>query len=45
VDGFVQRAREAGPTIACGGERPSVPGFEGGAFYRPTLITDAAQDT
>ncbi len=45
VDGFVQRAREAGATIVCGGERPSVPGFEGGAFYRPTLITDAAQDS
>lgn len=45
VDGFVQRAREAGATIVCGGERPSVPGLEGGAFYRPTLITDAAQDS
>jgi betaine-aldehyde dehydrogenase len=45
VDGFVQRAREAGATIVCGGERPSVPGFEGGAFYRPTLITNAAQDS
>jgi betaine-aldehyde dehydrogenase len=45
VDGFVQRARDAGATIACGGERPSVPGFDDGAFYRPTLITDAAQDS
>jgi betaine-aldehyde dehydrogenase len=45
VDGFVRRAREAGATIVCGGERPAVPGFEGGAFYRPTLITGVAQDS
>jgi betaine-aldehyde dehydrogenase len=43
VVGFVSRAREAGATIETGGERPTVPGFEGGAFYAPTLVTGAAQ--
>jgi len=45
VDGFVQRAREAGATVVVGGERAAVPGLEGGAFYRPTVITGAAQDS
>lgn len=45
VDGFVRRAREAGATIVTGGERPVVPGFEHGAFYRPTIVAGAAQDS
>jgi betaine-aldehyde dehydrogenase len=45
VDGFVERARQAGATIAAGGLRPDVPGFPDGAFYRPTLVTDVAQDS
>jgi betaine-aldehyde dehydrogenase len=45
VDGFVQRARAAGATIVTGGQRPSVAGFPDGAFYAPTLITGAAQDS
>ena len=45
VDGFVQRARAAGATIATGGYRPVVPGFEQGAFYRPTIIVGAAQES
>ncbi len=44
VDGFVRRAREAGATIVTGGERPVVPGFEVGAFYRPTIIAGVGQD-
>ena len=43
VDGFVQRARDAGATIATGGYRPVVPGFEQGAFYAPTIVVGAAQ--
>jgi betaine-aldehyde dehydrogenase len=43
VDGFVERARAAGATVVVGGERVAVPGLDGGAFYRPTLITGAAQ--
>jgi betaine-aldehyde dehydrogenase len=45
VDGFVQRARAAGAHVVTGGERAVVPGFEGGAFYRPTLVTGAARDS
>jgi betaine-aldehyde dehydrogenase len=45
VDGFVQRAKAAGATVVVGGERAVVPGLEGGAFYRPTVITGAAQDS
>jgi len=28
-----------------GGERPDVPGFPDGAFYRPTIVADCAQDS
>jgi betaine-aldehyde dehydrogenase len=45
VDGFVQRAKAAGATIVTGGIRPSVAGLPNGAFYAPTLIADAAQDS
>ncbi len=45
VDGFVQRARAAGATIVTGGMRPSVAGLPDGAFYAPTLVTGAAQDS
>ena len=43
VDGFVQRARAAGGTVVTGGFRPTVPGFEGGAFYAPTIVADVDQ--
>jgi betaine-aldehyde dehydrogenase len=43
VDGFVQRARQAGARIVTGGSRPDVPGLPDGAFYRPTLVADVAQ--
>lgn len=44
VAGFVERARGYGATIVTGGE---IPGGElaKGAFYRPTLVTDVAQDS
>jgi betaine-aldehyde dehydrogenase len=41
VHAFVERAREAGATAARGGEVPDGPG----AFYPPTVITGAAQDS
>ncbi len=41
VHAFVQRATEAGATVARGGELPDGPG----AFYPPTVITGAAQDS
>ena len=43
VEGFVQRAREAGGTVVAGGTRAVVPGLETGAFYRPTIVAGLAQ--
>ncbi|MFG2304296.1 gamma-aminobutyraldehyde dehydrogenase [Actinacidiphila glaucinigra] len=40
VAGFVERARSYA-TVVTGGEAPASPG----AFYRPTLVTGAAQDS
>ena len=45
VDGFVQRAVAAGARILVGGARPEIPGLPEGAFYLPTVIVDAAQDS
>jgi betaine-aldehyde dehydrogenase len=45
VDGFVQRAVAAGARVLVGGARPSVAGFPDGAFYLPTVIVDATQDS
>jgi betaine-aldehyde dehydrogenase len=45
VAGFVDRAVEAGARILVGGARPAVPGFPEGAFYLPTVIVGAAQDS
>lgn len=41
VSDMVQRAKESGATVRAGGFAPELPG----AFYRPTLITGAAQDS
>lgn len=45
VDGFVQRARDVGARVLCGGRPANVPGLDGGAFYEPTLLADVAQDS
>ena len=45
ADGFVQRAVADGARVVAGGYRPEVPGHPDGAFYRPTLIVDCAQDS
>ncbi len=45
VDGFVRRAERAGATVVAGGYRPEVAGFPDGAFYRPTIVADCAQDS
>ena len=42
IEGFVSRARNAGATIAFGGERNAE---LGGLFYRPTLVTNAKIDS
>jgi betaine-aldehyde dehydrogenase len=41
VHGFVERARAAGATVMIGGVVPEGPG----AYYPPTLVTGAAQDS
>ncbi len=45
VEGFVERATAAGARVLVGGARPSIPGLPDGAFYLPTVITDATQDS
>jgi betaine-aldehyde dehydrogenase len=45
ADGFVQRAVADGARLVTGGVRPEVPGFPDGAFYRPTIVADCAQDS
>jgi betaine-aldehyde dehydrogenase len=44
VEGFVERAREAGARVVCGGRRAQVPSLPDGAFYEPTLLADVGQD-
>ena len=45
VDGFVQRAVAAGARVLVGGMRAAVASLPGGAFYLPTVIVDATQDS
>ena len=45
VAGFVDRARAMGAEIVAGGSVESPSGCEGGAFFAPTLITGAAQNS
>jgi betaine-aldehyde dehydrogenase len=44
VAGFVERARGYGARIVVGGEAPGG-ALAAGAYYRPTLVTDVAQDS
>ena len=45
VEGFVERAKAAGARVVVGGARPSIPGLPSGAFYLPTVLTGATQDS
>jgi betaine-aldehyde dehydrogenase len=40
IAAFVERARQAGASVRCGGHRVARPGF----YYAPTVVTDVAQD-
>jgi aldehyde dehydrogenase (NAD+) len=40
IEQHVADARSEGAEILCGGERPVIPGFEGGFFYQPTVVVD-----
>ncbi|NEM07067.1 gamma-aminobutyraldehyde dehydrogenase [Geodermatophilus normandii] len=44
VAGMVDRARDAGGKLVTGG-RPGTGALEAGAYYEPTLVVDAAQDS
>lgn len=44
IDGYVQSAKEQGATIAIGGKKVKVDGFEGGYWYAPTVITNVTRD-
>ena len=45
VNAFVERATKAGAIVVVGGARPSVAGLPDGAFYLPTVITGATQES
>lgn len=43
IDDLVKRGIEQGARLACGGQVASVPGFEGGNWYEPTVLLDVSQ--
>ncbi|GHO69824.1 gamma-aminobutyraldehyde dehydrogenase [Ktedonobacter sp. SOSP1-52] len=43
VEGYVERALRAGANILAGGKRASIPGFEKGFFFEPTVIAEDRQ--
>eukprot|EP00754_Rhynchopus_humris_P050543 Rhum_TRINITY_DN9010_c0_g1::Rhum_TRINITY_DN9010_c0_g1_i1::g.31121::m.31121/K10217/dmpC, xylG, praB; aminomuconate-semialdehyde/2-hydroxymuconate-6-semialdehyde dehydrogenase len=47
VQGYIQKARELGGKIECGGEKPTdLPeGFKDGAFLAPTVVTGLPHDS
>jgi betaine-aldehyde dehydrogenase len=44
VADYIRIGREEGATLACGGNVPSLQGFEGGFFIEPTVFTGVADD-
>jgi lactaldehyde dehydrogenase / glycolaldehyde dehydrogenase len=44
VEGMVNTAREQGAEVVLGGKRARVPGFEGGYWYEPTILTNVRND-
>ena len=44
IAGMVAAAVDEGATVACGGEVVAVDGCEGGAFFRPTVLTSVRPD-
>ncbi len=44
VEGYVERALRGGANIVTGGKRASIPGFEKGFFFQPTVIVEERQD-
>ncbi len=44
IDHIVQESVKQGATIATGGKKAIVEGFEGGCWYEPTVLVDVQQD-
>lgn len=44
IDHIVQESVKQGATIATGGKKAIVEGFEGGCWYEPTVLVDVHQD-
>lgn len=42
--GLIRKAVQDGATVALGGGVPDVPGFEGGSWIEPTIVTDVTND-
>jgi aldehyde dehydrogenase (NAD+) len=40
IERYVALGKKEGARLACGGERPAVPGFEGGFWAQPTVFVD-----
>ncbi len=45
VGGFVEEARQCGLAIVTGGSRANVPGYEGGYYYKPTIVDNVPVDS
>jgi betaine-aldehyde dehydrogenase len=44
VEAYVDRAREQGATVRCGGARPDDPSLAEGYYYLPTILDDCTRD-
>lgn len=44
VEAYIETARQEGATIAYGGNRLIIEGYEGGFWLQPTIITDVTED-
>jgi aldehyde dehydrogenase (NAD+) len=44
VMGFIERAKADGAIVACGGNRMTIEGYEGGFFVEPTVLTHVTND-
>jgi betaine-aldehyde dehydrogenase len=41
---FIETGRSEGARLLCGGDRPSIQGFDGGFFVAPTVFADVTDD-
>lgn len=44
IEGYIERAKEAGVKLLLGGERPDTPGTRDGFFVAPTIFGDCSND-